>query len=468
MKSPQLSPSIADKATGSEADQGLLESGVKVPSYFILTYGCQMNTNDSERLTAMLKNCGLTESLTEEEADLVIFNTCSVREHAEQRIYGKMENLVERKRKGERVLIAVTGCMAGRDKNGDLRRRLSMVDLFFATADMINLPRWLAELRPDWMISGDQEADYLKISPARRSPHQAYVTIQTGCNHFCSYCVVPYARGLERNRPVDDILIEIRQSVELGALDITLLGQAVNEYRASDSGSFSAHNPYKNHFAALLWEINQLEGVKRVHWTAARPLFMDDEVIHALTLPKQVNYLHLPVQSGSNEVLRRMNRKYTREQYLEKIAKIKQVRPGIALGTDIIVGFPGETERDFLETVDLYKQCDYDISYTAQYSPRTGTLSHRLFADDVSSQEKKRRWEVLQALMEETVWRKNQVYKDMVLDVLIEKIDGEWAYGTSGELKNIRALGAKEGMVGTMQQIRVDKPMTWLLEGQII
>lgn len=468
MKSPQLSSSIADKTSGSVDGQSRFESGIKTPGYFILTYGCQMNINDSERLTAMLKNCGLKESSTEEEADLVIFNTCSVREHAEQRIYGKMENLVERKRKGERVLIAVTGCMAGRDKNGDLRRRLSMVDLFFATADMVNLPRWLAELRPDWMVSGDQETDYLKINPVRRSPYQAYVTIQTGCNHFCSYCVVPYARGLERNRPVDDILKEIIQSVEGGALDITLLGQAVNEYRASDPGVYSAHNPYKNHFAALLWEVNQIEGVKRLHWTAAHPLAMDDEVIHALTLPKQVNYLHLPVQSGSDEVLRRMNRKYTRKQYLDIISKIKQIRPGIALGTDIIVGFPGETERDFLETVDLYKQCDYDISYTAQYSPRTGTLSHRLFPDNIRPEAKKRRWEVLQTLMEETVGRKNQAYQDRVLDVLIDKIDGDWVYGTSGELKNIRALGAAPDMIGTVVKMKVNKPMMWLLEGQIV
>lgn len=433
-----------------------------------MTYGCQMNINDSERLTAILKTCGLEESVSEEKANLVIFNTCSVREHAEQRIYGKMESLVERKRKGEDVLIAVTGCMAGRDKNGELRRRLGMADLFFGTADMVNLPRWLAELRPGWMMSGDMESDYLKISPVRLSKYQAYVTIQTGCNHFCSYCVVPYARGLERNRPAADILHEIQDSVKQGAVDITLLGQAVNEYRASDPGVFSTHNPYKNHFAALLWEINQMVGVERLHWTAAHPLAMDDEVIQALTLSKQVNYLHLPVQSGSNEVLRRMNRKYTREQYLEKITKIKSARPGIALGTDIIVGFPGETEQDFQATVDLYQICDFDISYTAQYSPRTGTLSYRLFADDVDPQEKKRRWDVLQALMEETVWRKNQAYKDKVLDVLIDKIDGDWAYGTSGELKNIRALGAKEDMIGSMVKMRVDKPMRWLLEGQII
>ncbi len=427
-----------------------------------------MNTNDSERLSGLLKSIGLDESLVEQEANLVIFNTCSVRAHAEERIYGRMEELMERKKKGEDVLIAVTGCMAGRDKSGELRRRLSMADLFFATPDMVSLPRWIAELRPEWIISGDVAEDYLKINPLRQKDYQAYVTIQTGCNHFCTYCVVPYARGLERNRSVADILEEINGLAAKGVIDITLLGQAVNDYKAPDPGSFSAHNPYKNHFAALLWEINQIDGVKRLHWTAAHPMSMEDEIIQALTLPKQVNYLHLPVQAGSNEVLRRMNRKYTREEYLDVIKKVKTARPGIALGTDIIVGFCGETEKDFEDTVSLYKESDFDISYTAQYSPRTGTLGYRLFKDDVPDEEKKRRWQVLQDLMEQNTLRKNQDFCGKVLQVFIEKIDKDIAYGTSQELKSVRATGANDWMVGKIMPVKVEKAMTWQLEGQIV
>jgi tRNA-2-methylthio-N6-dimethylallyladenosine synthase len=440
---------------------------MKSPCYFIQTYGCQMNSHDSERLSGLLQAMGFAPADNEAEANLVIFNTCSVRDHAEERVYGRMEALMARKAKGEDVLIAVTGCMAGRDKNGELRRRLAMADLFFPTADMVNLPRWIAELRPAWTISGDSAEDYLKIKPLRLKEHQAYVTIQTGCNNFCTYCVVPYARGLERNRPAGDILREVYGLAERGTTDFTLLGQTVNRYRAPDPGSFHAHNPYKNHFAALLWEINQYPGVARLHWTAAHPSAMTDEVIHALTLPKQVNYLHLPVQSGSDEVLRRMNRKYTRKEYLETINKIKEVRPGMALGTDIIVGFPGETEEDFQATVEMYKACDFDISYTAQYSPRSGTLGFRLFADDVTPQEKKRRWEVLQDLMEETALRKNQAYLDRIINVFIEKVEAAAAFGTSPELKSVKVVNPSGLKPGQIVAVVVTKAMTWLLEGRM-
>lgn len=427
-----------------------------------------MNTNDSERLSGLLHSIGFGKSETEQDANLVIFNTCSVREHAEQRIYGKMEELMERKRKGEDVMIAITGCMAGRDKTGDLRRRLSMADLFFPTPEMVQLSRWIAELRPEWSITGDVESDYLRLNPLRQKEHQAYVTIQTGCNHFCTYCVVPYARGLERNRPVADILTEIRGLADKGAVDFTLLGQAVNDYKAPDPGNFSAHNPFKNHYAALLWEVNNLEGVKRLHWTAAHPLSMDEEVIVAMSLPKQVNYLHLPVQSGSDDVLRRMNRKYSRAFYLDVVSKIKEKHPTMALGTDIIVGFCGETEKDFEDTVDLYRRCDFDISYTAQYSPRTGTLSHKLYPDDVPEEEKKRRWMVLQDLMEETALRKNQFFLEKEIEVFLEKMDGDFAYGTSRELKCVKAKGAAPDMLGRLVKMKVSKAMTWLLEGEIV
>ena len=282
------------------------------PTYFIKTYGCQMNTNDSERLGGLLTSVGFEPTADEATADLVILNTCSVREHAEQRIMGLMEQYANRKKNGERLLVAVTGCMAGRDKDGKLRSRVKTADLFFGTADMIHLPRWIAELRPEWIIAGDAVEDYLKINPKRESSIQAYVSIQTGCNHFCTYCVVPYARGLVRNRPLHDILSEIKVLSSQGIKEITLLGQVVNAYKASDPDIFRSANPYQNHFAALLWEVNQIPGIERIHWTAAHPMDMDDQIIHALTLPKQINYLHLPVQSGSNDILRKMNRKYTR------------------------------------------------------------------------------------------------------------------------------------------------------------
>lgn len=426
-----------------------------------------MNTNDSERLAGLLSSVGMQSTDSETDADLIILNTCSVREHAEQRIMGLMQKYAKRKQKGESLLVAVTGCMAGRDKDGTLRKRVRTADLFFGTADMVHLPRWIAELRPEWVIQGDAVEDYLKLSPLRRPTVQAYISIQTGCNHFCSYCVVPYARGLMRDRPLADVLAEVHNLAQNGIKEITLLGQVVNAYKANDPQNFSSANPYQNHFAALLWEINQITGIERVHWTAPHPLQMDDQVIHALNLPKQINYIHLPVQSGSNEVLRKMNRKYTREKFLEIIDKIKQTRPGIAIGTDIIVGFCGETDQDFQDTVELYKQVEFDISYTAQYSPRSGTLSYRLFPDDVPTEIKKERWQKLQSLMEDITLKKNLAYQNKAINVFIENQEGEWLLGTNDEYKRVRVkVSETEVKPGQIVQAKIIKPMTWVLDGE--
>lgn len=427
-----------------------------------------MNSNDSERLSGLLTSVGMQVAESEDVADLIILNTCSVREHAEQRIMGLMEQYAKRKKNGEKLLVAITGCMAGRDTDGKLRARVKTADLFFGTADMVHLPRWIAELRPEWVIEGDAVEDYLKINPKRESSIQAYVSIQTGCNHFCTYCVVPYARGLMRDRPLQDILDEITDLAARGIKEVTLLGQTVNAYKAPDH-AFRSDNPYQNHFAALLWEVNQINDIERIHWTAPHPLQMDDQVIHALTLPKQVNYIHLPVQSGSNEILRKMNRKYTREKYLEIIDKIKAARPNIAIGTDIIVGFCGETDKDFEDTVDLYKQVEFDISYTAQYSPRSGTLSHRLYPDDVPAEVKKERWQTLQKLMEDITLRKNQQYQDKIINAFIESVEGEWLLGTNDEFKRVRIKS--NGVTvspGQIIQAKITKPMTWILEGEIV
>ena len=330
------------------------------PLFHITTYGCQMNKNDSERMASLLGGLGFVYTDDESLADLIVINTCSVRQSAEDRVFGSQEKYLEYKKTRPSLIVAVTGCMPGRDKKGEFRKRLPATDLYFPTPDMVHLPRWIAELRPDLVNSDSLKVDYLKLRPLRAPTVQAYVTIQTGCNKFCSYCVVPYARGLERNRSAKDVIEECRELIEKGIVEITLLGQTVNSFKATDPETFSPMNPYKDHFAALLWEVQQLDGLQKLHWTAAYPLAMTDEVIDALTLPKQVNYLHLPVQSGNNEVLKRMNRKYTREQYLEVIRKIRAKVPHIALGTDIIVGFSGETEAQFEETMSLYREVGYD------------------------------------------------------------------------------------------------------------
>jgi tRNA-2-methylthio-N6-dimethylallyladenosine synthase len=456
---------------------------MSAPTFYLVTYGCQMNKNDSERIAGLLSGLGFVATEEEENADLILFNTCSVRQSAEDRVFGKMEDLLKLKAKRPEVIVAVTGCMPGRDKTGEFRKKMPAVDLYFPTPEMVKLPRWIAELRPDLVNSEDLETDYLKIVPRRAPSAQAYVTIQTGCNKFCTYCVVPFARGLEVNRSVADIMNEIRDLAAHGVVEVTLLGQTVNSFKAKDPESFSKENPYYanakrdaeivnspmwNHFAALLWEVNQVEGIQRIHWTAPHPNSMTDDVIDALTLPKQVNYLHLPVQAGSNETLFRMNRKYTREKFLEVIAKIKAKRPGIALGTDIIVGFPGETPEQFDETVSLYRECDFDISYTAQYSPRSGTLGVKLFPDDVSREEKRRRWDVLQAIMEDTVKAKNQAYLGKTVSVLVERIEGGLASGQSNEMKLTRFPSSDLSLIGKVVPVKVVQALEWQLLGELV
>ncbi len=398
--------------------------------YHIITFGCQMNKNDSERIESVLLSAGMKKAGGPEDADLIILNSCSVRNASEQRVIGLVHNFNELKKQNPNLKIVVTGCMPGRDKDGKLKRRLSGVDFYFPT------PR------------GD---NFLSINPTRDVKYKAFVTIQTGCGQYCSYCVVPYARGKEINRPFQDILQEVSDLAQNGCVEITLLGQIVNKYPD---------------FAKLLHEINKIDGIQRINWTASHPLFMADEVIDALNLPKQVNYLHLPVQSGSDEILRKMNRKHTRDFYIDLIKKIRAKRPDIAIGTDIIVGFCGETEEQFQETVDLYKQCDFDIAYLAEYSTRSGTAADKAFKDDVPQKEKKRRWQVLQDLMEETTLRKNQKYVGQTVSVLVDKCEEGMCIGNSSEMKVVSFAGDL-GLIGKVINVKIEEAKEWILCGSL-
>ncbi|OGM00839.1 tRNA (N6-isopentenyl adenosine(37)-C2)-methylthiotransferase MiaB [Candidatus Uhrbacteria bacterium RIFOXYC2_FULL_47_19] len=436
--------------------------------YHLITLGCQMNKSDSERLASLLDSLGLQEVDRPEEANLVILNSCSVRQAAEDRVFGRVRELAELKRTNPRLIVGVTGCMAGRDTDGRIRAKLPDVDLFFPTADMVHLPQWLVERRLIDVDDTKRPQEYLKIAPRYSSPYQAFVSIQTGCNNFCTYCVVPYARGLEKNRPAADILAEVRALAASGVSEVTLLGQTVNSYRAPDPEGFSKDNPYTDHFAALLWEVNQFEGLGRVHFTAPHPNSMTDQVIDALALPKQANYLHLPVQSGSDEMLRKMNRKYSRADFLNVIRRIHERKPEICLGTDIIVGFCGETEEMFEETVSLYREVDFDIAYLAIYSPRTGTPAWRAFKDDVTRDDKKRRWRRLHDLMEETVRRRNQKYAGQTVSVLVENCNSQGiCSGNSWDMKIVRFPGSVN-FIGRTIMVRIDTAREWVLDGQMI
>ncbi|MEI6510882.1 MAG: tRNA (N6-isopentenyl adenosine(37)-C2)-methylthiotransferase MiaB [Candidatus Uhrbacteria bacterium] len=459
------------------------------PKYHLITLGCQMNKNDSERMDAILSGVGFVSTERKEEADLILVNTCSVRQSAEDRVFGFLREFDKLKLARPNLIVGITGCLPGRDRDGAIRKKMPTADLYFPITDVVQLPRWISELRPELVNGADIGEDYLKVIPERRTFRQGFVTIQTGCNKFCTYCVVPFARGLEKNRTVVDILTEVRDLADHGCVEITLLGQTVNSFRAPDPESFSTANPYKDHFAALLWEVNQVAGISRLHYTAPHPLHMSDEAIDAMTLPAHLNYIHLPVQAGDDAVLKRMNRRYTSAQFLDVVRRLREKIPGLAIGTDIIVGFCGESREQYLKTAELYEQVRFDISYTARYSTRSGTAAWRAFKDDVDGDEKKWRWKHLQDIQERIVFEKNQAYVGKVVSVLVERHEVPVAtdemlelpgnildrlakmpgtcLGNSREMKLVRFPGGKE-LLGQIVNVRVAKAEKWILDGEIV
>lgn len=428
-----------------------------------------MNKNDSERIVGLLYGLGLSEAKGPEEADVLFINTCSVRQHAEDRVYGIIRNWQKLRKKKSDLIIGVTGCLPGRDQDGKLRRKLKGVDLFFPISELPMLPARLRELDTE-MFKTDFEnlKEYWQLIPKRKQNFSAFITIQNGCNNFCTYCVVPYSRGREVNRRLREILEEVKEVLKKGGKEVILLGQVVNNYKISDRENISQNNPFKDKddFATLLWEVNQFKGIERINWTAADPQYFNEYQIQALTLPKQVNYLHLPVQSGDNDVLKRMNRKYTREYYINLIKKIRKAKLGITIGTDIIVGFCGETKEQFNNSLDLYRQCDFDISYQAMYSERNSTVAAKMFKDDVPREEKKRRWQALQDLMEKTVLGKNQKYVGQTISVLVDRYEDGYCYGNSLEMKLVGFEG-NNSLLGEIVEVEIEGAMEWILNGKL-
>jgi len=322
-----------------------------------------MNVSDAERIAGWYENKGWKLAKSISEADEIVIVTCSVRQTAEDRVYGLINNIVRRETKNvRRQRIILTGCML-RYPLRYLKEKLPQVDEF----------RKISEFQTgNWKLA------------IRNSSSHAFVPIMEGCNQFCSYCVVPSARGREKSRPFEEIICELKELAKRGYQEITLLGQNVNSY---------GHN-----FAKLLREIHRIEGIKKISFLTSNPWDLTDEIIEAMKLPKIDRYLHLPVQSGDDEILKKMNRKYTAKQYLKLVEKIKKQIPKIKVGTDIIVGFPGETEKQFKNTLDLCQKVGFVKAYIAMYSPRLGTAAFKL-KDNVSHQEKKRRWKILDDLI---------------------------------------------------------------------
>lgn len=428
-----------------------------MPKFQIITFGCQMNKADSERIVSIFKQLDFELTNKYENADYIIINACSVRQTAIDRIWG-MARTFSRMKKVRPLKVILTGCVLEEDKE----KFKNIFDLVFNIQEINKLY--------DFLQQGFVETDYLNIRPQYLTSFHAYVPIMTGCNNFCSYCVVPYVRNREKSRLVRDVLLGVKELVTNGFKEIHLLGQNVNSYDPKDHETYTKQNPFQNNFAKLLWEINQLTGDFRINFSAAHPKDMTDDVINALTLPKQMNYLHLALQSGDDEILKDMNRKYTTAYYYRIIEKVRKVKPDIAIGTDIIVGFPGETEAQFQHTVDFYKKVCFDIAYLAKYSPRVGTEAAKM-EDNISLVEKKRRWRVLQALMEKTTLEINQKYLGQEVEVLFDIAGESWLEGNSNEMKRVRAINytfrerqwSKEYKVGDLVKVKIIEPQMWLL-----
>ncbi len=340
-------------------------------TFCVTTFGCQMNARDSEKLTGVLEEIGYVEEPEEEKADFVIFNTCTVRENANMRVYGRLGQLKKNKKKNPHMMIGLCGCMMQEPEVVEkLKKQYRYVDIIFGTHNIFKFAELIVTRFESERMVIDIWKDTDKIvedlPSERKFTFKSGVNIMFGCNNFCSYCIVPYVRGRERSRSPKDIIREIEKLVADGVVEVMLLGQNVNSYGKNLEEPMS--------FAALLREIEKIEGLERIRFMTSHPKDLSDELIEVMRSSKKIcKHLHLPVQSGSTEILKKMNRRYTKEQYLELVRKIKAAVPDISLTTDIIVGFPGETEEDFLETMDVVRQVRYDSAFTFIYSKRTGT-----------------------------------------------------------------------------------------------
>ena len=373
--------------------------------YYIETFGCQMNVRDSETIAGILNENGYDHKTAKEDADFILYNTCCVRDHAERRVFGNIGALKEQKDANPNLIIAVCGCMMQQKEVANrLFKRFPYVDLVFGTNLLSRLPSFIAEARlGNRVLAVDPNAIAIEDTlPALRSGEiNAFVNINYGCDNFCTYCIVPYVRGRERSRQPESILNEVRSLVEQGYSEITLLGQNVNSY---------GHDLDDESFPKLLRAVSAVEGLKRIRFMTSHPKDLTDELIGTIAaLPNVCHHVHLPVQSGSSEILKRMNRKYDRGQYLTIVKKLRAAMPDIEITTDIIVGFPGETEEQFLETLSLVEEVGYASAFTFKYSIRKGTRAATM-ENQVSEDVKRDRLKRLNALQERKSFENNSKY----------------------------------------------------------
>ena len=402
-------------------------------TFCVVTFGCQMNARDSEKLVGILEQIGYIEESDEEKADFVIYNTCTVRENANQRVYGRLGQLGRIKKKNPHMMIALCGCMMQEPEVVEkLKKSYRFVDLIFGTHNIYKF----AELLETRMESGRMVIDIWKdtdkivedLPVERKYPFKSGVNIMFGCNNFCSYCIVPYVRGRERSRNPKDIIREIERLVADGVVEVMLLGQNVNSYGKNLEEPMT--------FAQLLQEVEKIQGLKRIRFMTSHPKDLSDELIEVMKNSKKIcRHIHLPLQSGSSRILKLMNRRYDKERYLELVRKIREAMPDISLTTDIIVGFPGETEEDFLETMDVVEKVRYDSAFTFIYSKRTGTPA-AVMEDQVPEEVVKDRFDRLLKKVQEIGREMSSRDRGTVQEVLVEEQNNQDPHLVTGRLSN--------------------------------
>ena len=457
-------------------------------SYKIITFGCQMNEHDSEVISGMLTQRGYTEAAGEDmrNTDIVIINTCSIRENADKRFFGTLGQLKKIKLANPNFTVCVCGCMMQQEHiTKKLRQSYPWVDVIFGTHNIHEFPDMLEEMfqrrstGEDWTVNQIRSSREFRVDrvyedsdsiveglPAKRLfGHKSFVNIMYGCNNFCTYCIVPYTRGREKSRRPEDIIAEVKALAADGVKEVTLLGQNVNSYRgvSADSGN-------EWDFADLIYALNEVEGLERIRFMTSHPKDLSDKLIAAFAeCDKLCNYIHLPVQAGSSSVLRRMNRKYTREQYLELVRKLREAVPGIAISTDIIVGFPGETEEDFCETLSLAEEIQYDSAFTFLYSPRRGTPAAD-YENQIPEDVKHERFNRLVEVMNRGSKARNAAFVGRVCRVLVDGPDKKSSgilNGRTEEFKLVDFEGPEE-LIGSMVDVEITASNTFSLQGRIV
>lgn len=413
--------------------QELVQKAGRPLTFCVTTFGCQMNARDSEKLCGILKNIGYIEQEDEEKADFVIYNTCTVRENANQRVYGRLGQLGKAKKKNPYMIIGLCGCMMQEPEVVEkIKKSYRFVDLIFGTHNIYKFAELIvSRLESQRMIIDiwkDTDKIVEDLPVERKYPFKSGVNIMFGCNNFCSYCIVPYVRGRERSRKPEEILNEIRDFAGDGVVEIMLLGQNVNSYGKTLEHPVS--------FARLLEEIEKIQGIERIRFMTSHPKDLSEELIQVMARSEKIcRHIHLPLQSGSSRILKIMNRHYTKEQYLELVEKIRRAMPDIAITTDIIVGFPGETEEDFAETMDVVEKVGYDSAFTFIYSKRTGTPAAAM-EDQVPEDVVKERFDRLLTRVQEIASQKAEKYTGSIQKILVENVNEQDDSLVTGRMDN--------------------------------